>query len=531
MALAWNKAVSDTDGTIGDTLACGSEGNLLDQTTYDDRQAGVTLTKKVYLTSTAAVSDQTVGLPDVGFYQTYLIESSGDSQIAADLTGSERKYGGAMTVVSNTGTMATLNNDPNITLAVNDFILWWDAGGLVIKVQITYVQDNGNGTTSVWFPNSSGDVSGATTCLLLPVPLAASTPKSFWVQSIVPALSSFVNQQEIIPMLAISSGGNEQCNIVRAHIGQYSLVGAVKLSPGRVEEATLNNHGDNTPFYFTIPAGATIAVFVNANIKLLIYDASEVLYPYQMRAVKHAPYMRYERYIEIQNPSLTDAVTLYAVAVQQGGYDFYYDAGLFYPLHITQSIYWKRFNIVTALKDNVLRTDKGSALGVEDLEENIRDTSYLYDLMMGNAERTKRKWYIDRSQGGDSSSATHMRLGARLVGRFKLCMVWWDGSNKGYREYIFDAGYPGTNVTAFELINQMILGTDNANLAPLTGYEYLQLWTNSEIDSYKYELTLEQIGDAWDKVAVATNRWKSQVDQDGVVGDDGTIYVASWPLS
>ncbi len=201
-ALSYNKAVSDADGTIGEELLSGVANYIFPQLTWQQRQDGEQLYKKVYLTDIVDVSALHIGILNDGLYEWSLIEAASDAQIATDLTGSERKYGAASIVQSSTN-QVVINNPTRTLFYDNDKVSWWDDLDNDIMVDITTVTDNGDGTSTLTFASPVHDVDSAGLVIssMVPMPLLANTPKSFWVETTVLAASAFIDTVESMRLL------------------------------------------------------------------------------------------------------------------------------------------------------------------------------------------------------------------------------------------------------------------------------------------------------------------------------------------
>lgn len=89
--ITYHKATADTGGAIGTQILSGVVAALLPAITTADQTAGVTISRKFYIASSAAsdVNISNLSLDSYSVFATILFESSGDAQVVGDLTGSE----------------------------------------------------------------------------------------------------------------------------------------------------------------------------------------------------------------------------------------------------------------------------------------------------------------------------------------------------------------------------------------------------------------------------------------------------------
>ena len=91
MSLTYHKAIADTGGAIGAEIGSGSINALFPEVSLLNQSAGATISRKFYIANSEAsdVLLSALSMDDDNVFTAILFESSGDSQIVTDLTGSE----------------------------------------------------------------------------------------------------------------------------------------------------------------------------------------------------------------------------------------------------------------------------------------------------------------------------------------------------------------------------------------------------------------------------------------------------------
>jgi len=91
MALTYYKAVADAGGAKGSQIFSGIVDTILPEITLANQTAGVVISRKFYIANSEAsdVIVSNLSMDDYTVFATILFESSGDTQVVGDLTGSE----------------------------------------------------------------------------------------------------------------------------------------------------------------------------------------------------------------------------------------------------------------------------------------------------------------------------------------------------------------------------------------------------------------------------------------------------------
>jgi len=91
MAITRHKAVADTGGAIGDEIQSGVSNALFPEVTLANQSAGATISRKYYIANSSGtdVVISNLSMHEDTVFDAILFESSGDSQVVGDLTGSE----------------------------------------------------------------------------------------------------------------------------------------------------------------------------------------------------------------------------------------------------------------------------------------------------------------------------------------------------------------------------------------------------------------------------------------------------------
>lgn len=91
MALTYHKSATDDGGTVGVEIFSGEVNTLFREITLAEQASGLTLSRKFYIANsgTSDVVISNLSMYDDTAFQAILFESSGDTQVVGDLTGSE----------------------------------------------------------------------------------------------------------------------------------------------------------------------------------------------------------------------------------------------------------------------------------------------------------------------------------------------------------------------------------------------------------------------------------------------------------
>ena len=197
--VTFNKSATDDGGAIGTALTDGGVDELLPAVSSQDRLHGVTIHRKMWITSDTDLSILS-SLSNEGQYDACWFESAGANDVVGDLTGTETKYG-ASPIVSNTvNTAVVTNNATDVILRANDYAY---IGADI--VQVTSVTDKGDGTSDVVFSPDipAGDHSGTSFSTLINKTFVATTGVPFWVKIQIPALASLTSNFNTIQFLTV----------------------------------------------------------------------------------------------------------------------------------------------------------------------------------------------------------------------------------------------------------------------------------------------------------------------------------------
>ena len=90
MAKTYHKSTTDDGGAIGDEIT-QSVNKLFSEVTLAQQSVGITISRKFYISNSGAddILISNLSLDDFTIFDAILFESSGDTQVVGDLTGSE----------------------------------------------------------------------------------------------------------------------------------------------------------------------------------------------------------------------------------------------------------------------------------------------------------------------------------------------------------------------------------------------------------------------------------------------------------
>ena len=179
---------SKADGTPDAQITSGEVGALFSTLTSQERINGDTEFSKLWIQSDADVT-LFIGIKTPSPYtSTLFLSASTDTDTAADITGSETKYG-ALEVVSVADPDITVKNNPDYVLVrVNDdVIVSGDA------YNVTAIVDNGDGTSTITLNRSMAYVpaAGDFVTSVITLNLVTATPGAVWREETVPVGASW----------------------------------------------------------------------------------------------------------------------------------------------------------------------------------------------------------------------------------------------------------------------------------------------------------------------------------------------------
>lgn len=382
MILNWNKAVSDSDGTIGEALVCGLVDEIFDSITWQIRQDGEIKHKKVYVTSDTANAAATLGLLGNPNYNWSVFPAASDTEIETDLTGTETRYG-PMQITANTANDFTTSTDPTNIYRSGDTLLWWDASDNHIEVVGGAITDNGNSTWTIAFASAQDatDRSGNSTSSLVSFGYSANVPKPFWIRCEVAAGSPYYQNEE----QTVIHASDGQCGAIRSVVGQYVLTGSERLPMGTILKRSLGAAADYKVLHIDVPTGGTTKIFTNGDVNLYLMDSSEVYYPAMMYAVEGNPWEKFQTYLQWTNPSTTDAVTVHLII--EARHD------------INDEV-----SVIQLMEDTIGRYDKGSPLVNAEVDAALRHNSGMLAILDGDTTKLERSVSLQTTAGNSAKS-------------------------------------------------------------------------------------------------------------------------------
>lgn len=95
MIIEYYAAIADQGGAIGAQFSSGDIGAILPKLTTQNMIDGITIQRKIYIKNIRGTSTIYAGLEVLGLFNAAMFDSTGDAQIASEITGTEDKYGGA----------------------------------------------------------------------------------------------------------------------------------------------------------------------------------------------------------------------------------------------------------------------------------------------------------------------------------------------------------------------------------------------------------------------------------------------------
>lgn len=198
--ITYYKSATVDGGAIGAQITDGGIDDLLPAITSQNRLAGLTFHRKIWIQSDTTLTILT-SLANEGQYDaTWFTSANPLTDTVANLTGIETKYG-AMNIVSNTTTTATVTNDATDILArVNDYAY---IGSDV--VQISAIVDNGDGTSTITFSPAiaTADHSGTMFSTLISSAFTANTAVPFWIKVVIPPLAPISSNYNTLQFLTV----------------------------------------------------------------------------------------------------------------------------------------------------------------------------------------------------------------------------------------------------------------------------------------------------------------------------------------
>jgi len=190
---------SQTDGSKGAQITSGQVDAVLPYLTSQQRITGITQLEKFYIQSDTDL-EIFVGLSDLGIFTAGMIDSTGASEVAGDVSGASPRHG-ASKILANSATGCTIEHNPTVDLfRANDYILVGD-----VVVQIDTISANTTDRVITYkFTIPYVNLVGQNATSVLQKSLTAGVGVPLWIENIVPAGAPATQTYNTIPMVIVS---------------------------------------------------------------------------------------------------------------------------------------------------------------------------------------------------------------------------------------------------------------------------------------------------------------------------------------
>ena len=195
--MAYTYYNSKTDGTPDQQMTSGLTDALFSTITTAERVAGDQEFRKVWITDSEDSTTYIGQYYPSGYISTVFLSAS-DSDVEADLTGSEDRYG-ALEVVSALETAVKVKNNTDYTLVrVGDTIVVDSA-----PYEVESITDNGDGTSDITATIDYKSVPGVGEWIssLFTMNLITATAKSFWTEEKIPTGATWLGSTETTSLM------------------------------------------------------------------------------------------------------------------------------------------------------------------------------------------------------------------------------------------------------------------------------------------------------------------------------------------
>jgi len=198
--LTYYKAVdSVNDGSKGTQVTSGEIDAILPFLTSQDRIAGVTQLEKFYIQSDVTI-DVFVGFTSLGLFNAVMIDSTGTSEVAGDVSSTSPRYG-ASEIISNTATECVVKQNDVVDLfRPDDYIL---VGDVVVQID-TVTANTADRTITYKFEIPYVDLVGNYASSVLQKSLTANTAVPLWIENTVAAGSPATSTYNTVPLVVVS---------------------------------------------------------------------------------------------------------------------------------------------------------------------------------------------------------------------------------------------------------------------------------------------------------------------------------------
>ncbi len=194
------KAVdSETDGSKGAQVTSGQVDAILPYLTSQQRISGITQLEKFYVQSSETI-DIFVGFTDLGEFTGEMIDSTGASEVAGDVSGGSDRYG-ASEILANDADGCTIEHNTTTDLfRAGDYIL---VGDVVVEID-TITANTTDRVITYLFAIPYVDLVGTNASSVIQKSLTADVGTPLWIENIVPAGAPATQTYNTVPLVIVS---------------------------------------------------------------------------------------------------------------------------------------------------------------------------------------------------------------------------------------------------------------------------------------------------------------------------------------